>query len=65
MLLTKFHQNRSTRSGEDFEGFLPYMDVAAILIMRPASCQYILITMYLKAYVQILVQNGPVVSEKS
>ena len=34
---TKFRGNRSTGSGEDFEGFLPYMGVAAILVMGPAS----------------------------
>ena len=34
MLPTKFRGNRSSGSGEkDFEGFLPYMDVAAILVM--------------------------------
>ena len=48
-----------------FEGFLPYMGMAAILLMSPASYQQILISMYLKAYMQNLVKNGPVVSEKS
>ena len=34
MLHTKFRGNRSTGSGEeDFEGVLPYMGVAAILVM--------------------------------
>ena len=34
MLHTKFPGNRSARSvEEDFEGFLPYMGVAAILVM--------------------------------
>ena len=34
MLHTKFCENRSAGSGEeDFEGFLPYMVVAAILVM--------------------------------
>ena len=34
MLHTKFHDNRSAGSGEEnFEGFLPYMVVAAILVM--------------------------------
>ena len=34
MLHTKFHGNRSTGSGEeDFKGFLPYMSVAAHLVM--------------------------------
>ena len=34
MLHTKFRGNRPAGSGEkDFEGFLPYMGVAAILVM--------------------------------
>ena len=41
MLQTKFNENRPAGSGEDFwvlekkifEWFLPYMDVAAILVM--------------------------------
>ena len=34
MLHTKFLENRPVGSGEeDFEGFLPYMGVAAILVM--------------------------------
>ena len=34
MLHTKFHGNRPAGSGEeDFEGFLPYMGVVAILVM--------------------------------
>ena len=34
MLHTKFHVNQPTGSGEeDFEGFLPYMGMAAILVM--------------------------------
>ena len=38
MLHTKFRHNRSISSEEeDFEGFLPYMDVAAIFVMLPAS----------------------------
>ena len=50
-----------------FEGFLPYtfMGVAAIFVMLPASYQQIFISMYLKAYIQNFVSNGPVVSEKS
>ena len=47
-----------------FEGFLPYMGMAAILVMGPASCHQIFIYLYLKASIQNLVQNGPVVSEK-
>ena len=34
MLHTKFRENRPTGSGEEgFEGFLPYMGVASILVM--------------------------------
>ena len=47
-----------------FEGILPYMGVAAILVMRPASCHQIFISLYLKAFIQNLVQNATVVSEK-
>ena len=47
-----------------FEGFLLYMGVAAILVIRPASCHQIFISLYLKAFIQNLVQNGSVVSEK-
>ena len=47
-----------------FKGFLPYMGMAAILIMKPASCHHIFISMYLKAFIEILVQIGKVVSEK-
>ena len=33
MLHNMFRGNRSTGFGEDFEGFLPHMDMAAILVM--------------------------------
>ena len=33
MLTTKFHENLLAGSGEDFEWFLPYMGVEAILVM--------------------------------
>ena len=34
MLHTKFRENRPAGSGEEFfEGFLPYMGMAAILVM--------------------------------
>ena len=33
MLHTKFCENRPAGYEEDFEGFLPYMGVAAILVM--------------------------------
>ena len=45
-----------------FEGFLPYMGVVAILVIRPATCYQIFIS--LKALIQNLVEIGTVVSEK-
>ena len=47
-----------------FEGFLPNMGVVAILVMRPASCHQIFISLNLKAFIQTLVQIGTVVPEK-
>ena len=47
-----------------FEGFLPYMGMAAILVMCPASCHQIFISLYLKAFIKNLVQIGTIVSEK-
>ena len=66
MLHTKIHGNRPTGSGkEDFESFfLPYMDLAAILVMLPATCHQIFISLYLKAFIQNFVRIGTVVSEK-
>ena len=71
MLHTKFRGNRPAASGEeDFKGFLPYVGMAAILVMEPASCHQIFIFLYLKAFIKNLfqignlVQNGKVVSEK-
>ena len=65
MLHTKFREKQPAGSGEeDFEGFSPYMGMAAILVMLQASCHQIFISLYLKAFIQNLVQNGPVVSEK-
>ena len=47
-----------------FEGFIPYKRMAAILAMLLASCHQIFISLYLKAFIQSLVQIGTVVSEK-
>ena len=47
-----------------FDWFLPYRGVAAILVMSPVSCHQIFIYLYLKAFIQSLVQIGTVVSEK-
>ena len=46
------------------EGFLLYIGVAAILVMSPASCHQIFISLYMKAVIQNLVQIGTVVTEK-
>ena len=46
------------------KGFLPYMGMAAVLVMLPASSHQIFISLYLKAFIQNLVQIGNVVSEK-
>ena len=65
MLHARFQDHRTSGSGEeDFQRFLPYMGVAAILVMLPASCQQIFISLSLKAFIQSLVQIGTVVSEK-
>ena len=47
-----------------FKGFLPYVGMAAILVMGPASCHQIFVSLYLKAFIKNLVQIGKVVSEK-
>ena len=47
-----------------FEGFLPYRGVAAILVMGPASCHQIFVSLYRRAFIKNLVQIGTVVSEK-
>ena len=47
-----------------FKGFFSYTGMAAILVTRPASCNQIFIAVYLKAFMQNLIQIGTVVSEK-
>ena len=65
MLHTKFSRNRPISSKKkNFERFLPYMGMAAILLKCPASCHQIFISLYLKAFIQSLVQIDRVVSEK-
>ena len=46
------------------KGFLPYMGMAAILVMLPASCHQIFRSLKLKAFIKNLVQIGKVVSEE-
>ena len=66
MLHTKFCGNRPpVPEKKIFEGFLQYMGVAAILVMGPASCHQIFISLYLKAFIKNFVQIGTVVSEKN
>ena len=66
MLHTKFRGiGQPVTVQKIFEGFLPYLGMAAILVMWPASYQRIFVPMYIKAYRQNLVENGPEVSEKS
>ena len=47
-----------------FKGVLPYVGMAAILVMGPASCHQISISLYLKAFIKNLVQIGKAVAEK-
>ena len=48
MLNTKFRGNRPAVSGEeDFDGFLPYIGMAAILVMYQAPYHQIFISLHL------------------
>ena len=59
MLHTKFRGNRPAGSREeDFKGFLPYMGMAAILIILPASCQQISISLCMKAFIKIWLRSA-------
>ena len=65
MLHAKFQDHRTSGSGEeDFQRFLPYMGMAAILVIRSASCHQIFIFLYLRAFIESLFQTVTVVSEK-
>ena len=64
MLHTKFRGNRPpVPEKKIFEGVIPYMGVVAILVMRQASFHQIFISLYLKAFIN-LVQISTVVFEK-
>ena len=55
MLHTKFCGNHlPVPEKKIFGGFLSYMGMAAILVMKPASCHQIFISLYLKAFIQCL-----------
>ena len=66
MLHTKFHGNRPAGSGEkDFQKvFTIYGHGGHLGHFTSSSCHQIFISFYLKTFVQNLVQNCTVVSEK-
>ena len=64
MLHIKFCGNRLAGSTEEDFRRIFTMGVSAILVMCPELCYKIFICLYKKAFVQILVQIGIVVSEK-
>ena len=47
------------------EGFLPYFGMVAIIGHVTSIILMNFISMYIKAYIQNLVKNGPVVTEKN
>ena len=66
MLHTKFQGHWSVGSGEeDFLRFLPYMGMAAILVMWPNSFVFIFIPILFQAFIWTLVPNCPTVFEKN
>ena len=65
MLHTKFQGHRSLGSGEeDFLRFLPYMGMAAILVMWPEPFEQLFVPPIPGGYIWNLVTIGPVVSEE-
>ena len=65
MLHTKFQGHRSIGSGEeDFLRFLPYMGMAAILVMWPEPFEQLFVPLIPGGYIWNLVTIGPVVSEE-
>ena len=65
MLHTKFQGHRSIGSGEeDFLRFLPYMGMAAILVMWPEPFEQFFVPPIPGGYIWNLVTIGPVVSEE-
>ena len=66
MLHTMFQGHRSIGSREEnFLRFLPYMGMAAMLVMWPNSFVFISIPILLQAFVWTLVPNRPTVFEKN
>ena len=65
MLHTKFQGHWSIGSGEeDFLRFLPYMGMAAILVMWPGPFEQLFVPPTPGGYIWNLVTTGPVVSEE-
>ena len=65
MLHTKFQGPRSIASGEeDFLRFLPYMGMAAILVMWPKPFEQLFVPLIPGGYIWNLFTIGPVVSEE-
>ena len=58
MLHTEFREIGLPVPEKILRGFLPHMGMTAILVMRPASCHQIFISLYLKAFIKKLVQIG-------
>ena len=66
MLHTKFQGHWFIGFGEeDFLRFLPYMGMAAILVMWPNSIVQIFIPFLPQAFIWTLVPKGPTVFEKN
>ena len=66
MVHTKVQGHGSIGSGqEDFLRFLPYMGMAAMLVMWPNSFVKIFIPILPQAFIWILVPNGQTVFEKN
>ena len=65
MLHTKFHGNQPASSGEeDFLRFLPYMGMGPSWSCDQHHVTKFSFSLYLKAFIQNLVQKGTAVSEK-
>ena len=64
MLHTKFREIGLPVPEKILRGFLPHMGMTAILVMRPASCHQIFISLYLKAFIKNWFRSAKRVSEK-
>ena len=65
MLHAKFQGHRSIGSGqEDVFKVIPYMGMAAILVMRPGPFEQHFVLPAPEGYIRNLVTIGPVVSEE-